>query len=74
MIAHLAGFVHGACSYEGTVPVELRIGDFPPVADQSVDASEKDRKQHSTVLHTEFIGVIHVLYSVCDEILISTMA
>ena len=52
MIVHLAGFVHGACYYEGAIPVKLNIADFPPVTNQSVDTSENNRKAAMSQLCT----------------------
>lgn len=44
MTVHLAGFVYGACDYEGAIPVKLSIADSSPVTNQSVDTSDKNRK------------------------------
>lgn len=52
IIGYLAGFVHGACDYEGAVPVKLNVADFPSVTSQNVDTSEKKRKgRNESVVH-----------------------
>lgn len=68
--AHLAGFIHGACDYEGAIPIKLNIADFTPVTNQSADTSEKHRKQQwfsRALLYAECLSFVHVLYNATDD-------